>query len=89
MMNQTLWVWLFNNKKFYIQKGIVIKYEKEFKIEKLKALNPLPFRSKDFITLDIETLNIDNKLIPYAIGFYDGKNFIYNYGINNIINWLP
>lgn len=75
-----------NNKTLHINRGVLIKYENQYKLSKLKTLNRSPFKSTLFMTLDIETLNIDNKLIPYAIGFYNGKEFEYEYGDNAIIN---
>jgi hypothetical protein len=33
-----------------------------------------------FVTMDIETINVDNKLTPYLICAYDGKDYISSFG---------
>ena len=48
-----------------------------------KAFKKLTVDNKinnNFITMDIETINKDNKLVPYLICAYDGKNYITSYG---------
>jgi hypothetical protein len=52
-----------------------------------QQLNAKPFRKlsvdkslvSNFVTMDIETINVDNKLIPYLISGYNGSSYITSY----------
>ena len=55
--------------------------EKHYIYPKITKLNPEPFLMNKFITMDIETLNTNGILSPYAISYYDGKKrsiFLFN-----------
>jgi hypothetical protein len=55
-----------------------------------QLLSAKPFRkgsidnklANNFITMDIETINKDNKLVPYLICAYNGKKYINSYSLN-------
>ena len=61
-------------------------------IVKAKVLSAKPFRKlkkdnalviSNYMTIDIETVNIDKTLKPYLICGYDGKNFINSYATDH------
>jgi hypothetical protein len=38
--------------------------------------------NNNFITMDIETIKVNNQLIPYLICAYNGKDYINSFGDN-------
>ena len=58
-----------NNQKIFFVDGVIDLKKKEYKFDKIKKESTKPFLYNRFITMDIETVNIDNKLVPYAISY--------------------
>ena len=63
------------NRVYHIKDNKITNVETIKKVYPIKpTLIKMVFDNK-FITMDIETLLIDNTHIPYLIAFYTGKNF--------------
>jgi len=66
------------------------------KVLRKKLLNAKPFTklatdktlNKNFVTMDIETINLENKITPYLICAYNGTDYLTSYGelINGIVD---
>lgn len=67
------------NKTFHFINGKLIKKEKIYAFPYIKNNKPKPFLINNFITMDIETRNIDGVISPYAVSTYDGKIFNFFY----------
>ena len=52
----------------------LISKEKLYKFPIIKKLSGKPFLINKFITMDLETINVNGKLIPYVIAHYDGTS---------------
>ena len=52
----------------------LISKEKLYKFPIIKKLSGKPFLINKFITMDLETINVNGKLIPYVISHYDGTS---------------
>jgi hypothetical protein len=63
-----------NNQKFFYINGLIIFKSVIKKTNFLKAIKVSKNNIFNIITMDIETRNIDNILVPYAVCFYDGSN---------------
>jgi c-di-GMP-binding flagellar brake protein YcgR len=63
-----------DNKKFYFENNKEILFMKKMKTKFISKLSAIKNLKNKFITLDIETFNKENILIPYLIRFYDGIN---------------
>ena len=61
-------------------KNIVKLEDKNFKF--IEPLKPSKSNFTRFITFDVETRTIDNKMLVYCICIYDGKNK-YSYYLSN------
>lgn len=68
-----------NNQTFYFEKGKLRYREKVYTFPTIKNLKPKPYLINKFITMDIETRNIDGVLSPYAVSTYDGKEYNFFY----------
>lgn len=63
------------------------------KVLRKKLLNAKPFRKEqlsksldsNFITMDIETVKVENKISPYLICAYNGENFITSYANESLV----
>jgi hypothetical protein len=74
-----------------IGKGLIYFMGGERVLRK-KLLNAKPFRkvstdtalNSEFVTMDIETVNIENKLTPYLICAYNGTDFISSYADDSL-----
>ena len=58
---------------FFVNGELVVK-QIDRKVKFLKKLDKDSSFTKKFITMDLETVNEDGVLIPYAVAYYDGKN---------------
>jgi hypothetical protein len=59
---------------YYFEDGKLQLHTVEKSCRKITTVNKSTYRSKDFITYDIETKTIDGLMIPYCICLYDGSN---------------
>jgi c-di-GMP-binding flagellar brake protein YcgR len=65
---------ILDNKKYYFENNQEILFMKDMKTRFISKLSAIKNFQNKFITLDIETFNKENILIPYLIRFYDGIN---------------
>ena len=74
-----------------IGKSVIYFMDGEIVLRK-KQLNAKPFRkvgvdselANNFITMDIETINLQGKITPYLISAYNGKDFVTSYADKSI-----
>lgn len=66
----------------YFLDGEIILRKKELPANPFKKLQKDSKLSNNFITMDIETIKIDNKITPYLINAYDGRQHITSYNKN-------
>jgi hypothetical protein len=59
---------------YYFEDGQLQLHSVSKSCRKITTVNRSTYRSKDFITYDIETKTIDGLMIPYCICLYDGSN---------------
>jgi DNA polymerase type B, organellar and viral len=59
---------------YYFEDGQLQLHTLEKSCRKITTVNKSTYRSKDFITYDIETKTIDGLMIPYCVCLYDGSN---------------
>ena len=62
------------NQKFQFVDTQLISKEKLYKFPIIKKLSGKPFLINKFITMDLETINVNGKLIPYVIAHYVGTS---------------
>ena len=62
------------NQKFQFVDTQLISKEKLYTFPFIKKLSAKPFLINKFITMDLETINVNGKLIPYVISHYDGTS---------------
>ena len=62
------------NQKFQFVDTQLISKEKLYTFPFIKKLSAKPFLINKFITMDLETINVNGKLIPYVIAHYDGTS---------------
>ena len=62
------------NQKFQFVDTQLISKEKLYTFPFIKKLSAKPFLINKFITIDLETINVNGKLIPYVISHYDGTS---------------
>ena len=60
--------------KYYYEEGKIFLKQIEKKAQYLTKLRKSNVMSEHFITMDLETRNVDGVMIPYCISVYDGKN---------------
>jgi hypothetical protein len=60
---------------YYFEDGKLQFHSVSKSCRKITSLNKSTYRSKNFITYDIETKTIDGLMIPYCICLYDGSNY--------------
>jgi hypothetical protein len=76
---------ILDNKKYYFENNQEILFLKNMKTKFISKLSEIKNFKNKFITLDIETFNKENILIPYLIKFYDGINY-HSYWLGNYSN---
>jgi hypothetical protein len=59
---------------YYFEDGNLQLHTLAKSCRKITTVNKSTYRSKDFITYDIETKTIDGLMIPYCVCLYDGSN---------------
>jgi hypothetical protein len=65
---------IIDSHKYIFENGnIVLRKYTHNKIKFLKPILQSVFRSSNFITMDLETRLINNIMVPYAVGIYDGN----------------
>ena len=64
----------FDNQRFIFNDGKLVYKEKYYNFSKITQRAPIPFIRNKIICMDLETVNEDGVLIPYAVAYYDGKN---------------
>ena len=62
------------NQKFQFVDTQLISKEKLYTFPFIKKLSAKPFLINKFITMDLETINVNGKLIPYVIAHYVGTS---------------
>lgn len=77
---------LVNNHEFYIKNEENVLKCTRFKIDHLKPLKLEKKITNKYLTLDIETMVVDGKHIPYCICYFDGKNK-YSFYLSNYSNY--
>lgn len=60
---------------YYFEDGKLQFHSVSKSCRNITTLNKSTYRSKNFITYDIETKTIDGLMIPYCICLYDGSNY--------------
>jgi DNA polymerase type B, organellar and viral len=60
---------------YYFEDGKLQLHTLAKSCRKITTVNKSTYRSKDFITYDIETKTIDGLMIPYCVCLYDGSNY--------------
>jgi hypothetical protein len=65
----------------YVQNGEVVVKEKQLNAKPFKsvALDKQKFNNNSFMTIDIETVLVDNKQVPYLICGYSNGKYIHSY----------
>lgn len=64
------------NQEYYFEKS-KLKLKKILrKTDYLSSIKKSVYRTQDFITMDLETRNINGTMIPYCVSIYDGKNVV-------------
>jgi DNA polymerase type B, organellar and viral len=63
-----------NKNTYYFEDGKLQLHFVSKSSRKITTVNKSTYRSKDFITYDIETKTIDGLMIPYCVCLYDGSN---------------
>ena len=59
----------------YVFKDGILKVKKILrKCKKLSKIKKVSFYNDNFLTMDLETRTIENKMIPYCVSIFDGKN---------------
>lgn len=61
-----------NNTEYYISDGKVLLIEKEKKVNFISSKNKDSYPGKNFITMDLETKVINEKMVPYCVSIFDG-----------------
>lgn len=64
-----------NNNTYVYEEGKRILILKQTKTKFISKINPTYFRSKNFITLDLETKVVNKNMYPYCSSIYDGQIF--------------
>jgi hypothetical protein len=64
----------------YFFGGDIVLRKQLLPAKPFKSLKVDPKVANNFVTMDIETVTINNKVTPYLISAYNGKNFINSYG---------
>jgi len=59
---------------YYFEDGQLQLHTIEKSCRKITTVNKSTYRSKNFITYDIETKTIDGLMVPYCVCLYDGAN---------------
>lgn len=59
---------------YYFCDGDIVFHSQTFKKNYFKAIKQHLHINEKFITMDLETKEVDGKLVPYAVSTYDGKN---------------
>lgn len=85
IIDKNIFIRYYKNSEYLIENGSVIRKIDNINNRYLTKLEHHFSYDKNLImVMDIECLNINGELIPYAVGLYDNK-FKYFYGINCII----
>ena len=84
-LNDSRFVRILDNKKYYFENNQQILFSKEIKSKFISKLSKSNKLKNNFITLDIETFIKNNVLIPFCISIYDGKR-AYSYFISDFNN---
>lgn len=71
--NPTSFIRVYNNSKFIFEKGILKSKEIERKVQYIKPISKSLYNTENFLTLDIETKNINGILHPICISIFDGS----------------
>lgn len=75
---------VYNNSQFIFEQGKLVYSQKRQKAKYFKTLKKDTFLSDNFLTMDLETKNINGILEPYCISIFDGKKaysfYITDYG---------
>jgi hypothetical protein len=61
-----------NNYIYNIKDGTLVLKRKTIKLPKIKKLIGKAFYNDKILVMDLETQKVNNKMIPYTIGLYDG-----------------
>lgn len=72
--NPTSFKRIINNNEFIYVNGILTSKKIKRKVQYIKPISKSLYRTDNFITLDIETKNINGVLKPICISIYDGYN---------------
>lgn len=65
---------VFKNQIFIFEDGVLKLKMIKRKTRFIKAIKPSINLSEKFLTMDIETRNINGELIPYCVSIFDGIN---------------
>lgn len=64
----------------YIKNNEIVVKSKQLNAKPFRKLQPVKnLNNSNFLTIDIETINIDGKQIPYLICGFDGKDYFHSY----------
>jgi hypothetical protein len=63
----------------YIMDGVIVLRKKQLNAKPFKLLQKDTNLNNNFITMDIETIKVTNKLVPYLICAYNGSAYITSY----------
>lgn len=79
----------YENKQWLIKWGVIIRYVTTTKGHFLSSLKKKSVLKTNLIyVLDIECVNIAGAFRPYAVGVYNGREFMYFYGVDCIVSAL-
>lgn len=62
-----------DSQEYIFENGNLLVKKITYKTKFLKSISQTVFRSNKFITMDLETKLINNIMVPYAVGIYDGN----------------
>lgn len=63
---------IIDSQEYIFENGNLLLKKFTYKTNFLRAISKTIFRSSKFITMDLETRLVNNTMVPYAIGIYDG-----------------